>query len=273
MIVVTPSSASTSLSPANRATSIRFSCYEPLPAHAPLASPPPSYSTTRRWEKCRSCVILPREEEGREELPAYQCTVYKMGHVFVKKERDAPGVRSRWRSWHWMYVELWGTLLRFYHAKNTPAHRWSHLTAPSSPFPTAKFLWPPLPSTTPSCPSSSPLLPPPPHRNGPLVATLNLAGAEAARALDYTKRPNALRLSIHQGPQFLFRLQNPMEMISWIEHLQAAINISMDLESRPMPKFMTLPGRLAAVTANDAQTLALEQLREQRYREHAEMLI
>ena len=66
-----------------------------------LSSAPPDYLDTalmKRWEKCKSCII-PREEEGREELPPYKCTVYKMGHVYIKRELDEPGVRSRWRSW------------------------------------------------------------------------------------------------------------------------------------------------------------------------------
>lgn len=66
-----------------------------------LSTSPPDYHDTalmKRWEKCRSC-ILPREEEGREELPPYKCTVYKMGHVHIKREMDAPGVRTRWRLW------------------------------------------------------------------------------------------------------------------------------------------------------------------------------
>lgn len=53
--------------------------------------------------------------------------------------------------------------------------------------------------------------------------TISLAGAEASRALDYFRRPNALRLTTQQGPQLLFRLSSHVEMISWVEHLQAGI--------------------------------------------------
>jgi hypothetical protein len=53
------------------------------------------------------------------------------------------------------------------------------------------------------------------------IFTFSLAGADASRALDYFRRPNALRLSIQQGPQLLLRLPSHVEMISWIEHLQA----------------------------------------------------
>jgi len=53
------------------------------------------------------------------------------------------------------------------------------------------------------------------------MLTISLAGAEACRALDYFRRPNALRLTTQQGPQLLMRLSSHVEMISWIEHLQA----------------------------------------------------
>lgn len=53
--------------------------------------------------------------------------------------------------------------------------------------------------------------------------TLSLAGAEAGRAWDYTKRPHSLRLTTAHGPQMLLRLPTHVEMISWIEHLQAGM--------------------------------------------------
>jgi hypothetical protein len=53
----------------------------------------------KRSDKCRSMMILPREEEGNEELPPYSCTVFKMGYVYVKREFESPGVRSKWRAW------------------------------------------------------------------------------------------------------------------------------------------------------------------------------
>ncbi|KAL1934774.1 hypothetical protein VTP01DRAFT_6956 [Rhizomucor pusillus] len=208
--------------------------------------PPPDYLDTtlmKRWEKCRS-LILPREEEGKEELPPYKCTVYKMGHVHLKREMDAPGVRSRWRVWRKLYVEVWGTILRIYRAApNGDRHSkyYSRLGRHSKPAP---------------------------------LMTLSLAGAEAGRAWDYTKRPHSLRLTTAHGPQMLLRLPTHVEMISWIEHLQAAINISLDLEHRPMPKFMTLPTRTALTgRAATPRMLDMERAREQRRREQREMLI
>ncbi|ORY90536.1 hypothetical protein BCR43DRAFT_447167 [Syncephalastrum racemosum] len=203
----------------------------------------------KRWEKCRSCII-PREEEGREELPAYQCTVYKMGHVYIKREMDAPDTRSRWRSWRRLYVELWGTILRIYRAPPHEANKQRlgrHL--PSRLAQWNKYYYAPQ-------------------------AVISLAGAEAGRAWDYTKRPHSLRLTTAHGPQLLLRLSSHVEMISWIEHLQAAINISLDLEQRPMPRFMTLPTRAALTgSAMSPRALELERAREQRRREQREILL
>ncbi|KAI9262349.1 hypothetical protein BDA99DRAFT_560191 [Phascolomyces articulosus] len=225
-----------------------------------LSSPPPDYLDTalmKRWEKCKSCII-PREEEGREELPPYKCTVYKMGHVYIKRELDSPGVRTRWRSWRKLYVEVWGTILRIYRAPphgDHHGHRYRLL------------------SRQPLLATRLPLSQWNRYYYSPL-ATISLAGAEAGRAWDYTKRPFSLRLTTAHGPQMLLRLSSHVEMISWIEHLQAAINISLDLEQRPMPKFMTLPSR-AALTGStmNARTLEIERAREQRRRTQREMLI
>lgn len=63
---------------------------------------------------------------------------------------------------------------------------------------------------------------------------ISLAGADAARALDYFKRPNAFKLTCANGPQLLIRASSHIDMISWIEHLQAGNIwpiISMDDDS------------------------------------------
>lgn len=230
-----------------------------MPIQLPsFTTPPPDYFSTtiygRRLEKCRS-MIFPREEEGKEELPGYTCTVFKMGYVHVKKEYDAPETKSRYRGWRKLYIELWGTMLRVYRAapsQKTAAidyqnyYRWP-LRAPYYYY--HKYYYTP-------------------------IFTISLAGAEASRALDYFRRPNALRLTTQQGPQLLLRLSSHVEMISWIEHLQAAINISLDLELRPMPKFITIPTRgLTTSGVLDPRSIELERVREQRRRDQREVLI
>lgn len=53
-----------------------------------------------------------------------------------------------------------------------------------------------------------------------------------------------------------------------------AINISLDLEQRPMPKFMTLPNRASINgTPMTSRALEIERARERRRRSQREMLI
>jgi hypothetical protein len=97
-----------------------------------------------------------------------------------------------------LYVELWGTVLRVYRA--APSKNKSNIDYRSY------YRWPQYYY----------------HRYYYTpISTISLAGAEASRALDYFKRPNALRLTTQQGPQLLLRLSSHVEMISWVEHLQA----------------------------------------------------
>lgn len=169
-----------------------------------------------------------------------------------------------------LYFELWGTVLRIYRAS-------PHGNGYTS------LLEKRLPSRLPLAQWSRYYYQP--------IHTLSLAGAEAGRAWDYTKRPHVLRLTTAQGPQLLIRLSSHVEMVSWIEHLQAgnvsswltlaidlhfdiAINISLDLEQRPMPKFMTLPNR-ASINGSPmtSRALEIERARERRRRSQREMLI
>ncbi|KAI7885381.1 PH domain-like protein [Lichtheimia hyalospora FSU 10163] len=197
-----------------------------------------------RWEKCKS-LVLPREE-GHEELPPYKCTVFKMGPVRVKPEMDAPGVQTRWRHWRKYYIEVWGTMLRVYN---------------SDPNSRASMLGWWLRGSNSK------------HQKPQPIMTMSLAGAEAKRALDYAKRPHVLRLTLADGPQWLVRLPSKVEMISWIEHMQAAINISLDLEQRPMPKFITLPHRRLAADTLTPRAVELELARERRRMAQHEILI
>lgn len=62
--------------------------------------------------------IVPREDEGREQLPAYSCSIMIQA-VFAKKmELETAVNRAFDRNWHKVYVELQGTSLRFYKSKS-----------------------------------------------------------------------------------------------------------------------------------------------------------
>ncbi|ORZ23453.1 hypothetical protein BCR42DRAFT_404799 [Absidia repens] len=192
----------------------------------------PYIRATRKWQNRRSCIILPREEEGREDLPPYHCSVYKMAIMNVKMERNSVGKKINRRPWRRVYIELWGTVLRIYPLG------WFWSTIANEP-----------------------------------IHTISLAGAEASRAVDYVKRPCVLRLTGHTGIQLLVQSSTVEEMMSWIEHIQAGINISLDLEERPMPKFLTLQPRRGVDTGILCARMAeLERRREQRRRTQQEIL-
>ncbi|WWD01401.1 hypothetical protein V866_008345 [Kwoniella sp. B9012] len=75
-----------------------------------------------------------------------------------------------------------------------------------------------------------------------LVKQYSLQNAESGLAADYHKRKNVVRVRIN-GEQFLLQTGDNREVVSWIEAFQAATNVSLDLDVRPMPKIITLPRR------------------------------
>lgn len=75
-----------------------------------------------------------------------------------------------------------------------------------------------------------------------LVKTYTLQNAESGLAADYLKRKNVVRVRA-EGEQFLIQTDNAREVVDWIEAIQAATNVSLDLDDRPMPKIITLPRR------------------------------
>ncbi|KAI9256421.1 hypothetical protein BDA99DRAFT_441781 [Phascolomyces articulosus] len=83
--------------------------------------------------------------------------------------------------------------------------------------------------------------------------SLSMQRIEAGLAPEFYHKPNVLRLRAPTtGDQFLMRLMNTTDMVSWIEHLQAAANISLDLDCRKMPRFVTMtrPNNQSTTTAN-----------------------
>ncbi|KAI8336819.1 hypothetical protein BC941DRAFT_428174 [Chlamydoabsidia padenii] len=166
-------------------------------------SPPPGYydepcTTHEPKMGSRHYIIEKREEEGNEDLPPYECTVYKMGYMMIKKEMDSHTKISSRRSWRKMYIVLWGTTIRAYK------------TVPMTDLEEKKPVW-----------------------------CYSMQDAQAGQASDYCKRRHVIRLRIHQGPQFLIRTKGEEDQLVWIEHLQASVNVSLDLDERRMPQFIT----------------------------------
>ncbi|KAI8338382.1 hypothetical protein BC941DRAFT_422725 [Chlamydoabsidia padenii] len=58
---------------------------------------PPCYY--ERTCKIQQSSRLDDDEEGNEDLPPYECTVYKMGFMMIKTELEEPTKKLRRRSW------------------------------------------------------------------------------------------------------------------------------------------------------------------------------
>ena len=88
-----------------------------------------------------------------------------------------------------------------------------------------------------------------------LVKQYTLQRAESGLAADYLKRRNVVRVRA-EGEQFLLQTEGAKEVVHWIEAFQAATNVSLDLDERPMPKIITLPRRRRRRNPNAAAAAA-----------------
>ncbi|KAF8637866.1 hypothetical protein AX17_002492 [Amanita inopinata Kibby_2008] len=75
-----------------------------------------------------------------------------------------------------------------------------------------------------------------------LIRSYTLQHAESGLGLDYIKRKNVIRAKM-DGEQFLLQGRDAMEVVAWIEGLQSAANIALDLDERPMPRGPLFPRR------------------------------
>ncbi len=80
------------------------------------------------------------------------------------------------------------------------------------------------------------------HSGNTLVKQYSLQNAESGLAADYVKKKNVVRVRA-AGEQFLLQTESAKEVVDWIEAFQAATNVSLELDVRPMPKIITLPRR------------------------------
>lgn len=94
------------------------------------------------------------------------------------------------------------------------------------------------PSPTPSYPTTAPEKP----DKAFLIREYTLQHAESGLGTDYTKRRNVIRVRM-EGEQFLLQARDVNEVIKWIEALQAAANIALDLDERQMPRGPVFPRR------------------------------
>ncbi|BEI98408.1 hypothetical protein CcaverHIS631_0307070 [Cutaneotrichosporon cavernicola] len=93
-------------------------------------------------------------------------------------------------------------------------------------------------SSTASAPIASHM----PFAHNVLVHVYSMQGAESGLAADYKKRLHCVRLRV-QGQQFMLQTDTARQCVQWIEAFQAAANVALDLDTRPMPIQQTLPRR------------------------------
>ncbi|KAI8089438.1 uncharacterized protein BX664DRAFT_358993 [Halteromyces radiatus] len=176
-------------------------------------------------------------EISDEFLPPYTCSVAKSGKMYIKREMDRHFLPSADRSWKKHLVQLHGTLVDIYTKTNTDTS-------------SQKFI----------------------HRiktnkEYVLLHRQSLQRVEVGWASDYQQHPYTFRMYFFKtGEQWLLRPcvdrggsnEELRAMVEWIETIQAAITISVDLDHQKMPTFITL-ARTHYRHHNNMATLVLDQ--------------
>lgn len=217
----------------------------------------------------------------RETLPKYSCTVHIEGFLPRKMEFSAPGQAAANRSWTTSYFVLHGTMLNvydvnlstFYSHGVTPPKVWSYTVSPHMHANPKNATSETVPHEVPEDKEESPDLSLADRgvrmtqklgqtitdtlhitseeeqmqrckeaMKQHLVRSYSMRNAECGLAADYTKRRHVIRIRA-EGEQFIVQTRNDFQVVDWIEAIQAAANITPDLETRSMPKFLTLPRR------------------------------
>ncbi|TEB18232.1 hypothetical protein FA13DRAFT_1864456 [Coprinellus micaceus] len=80
---------------------------------------------------------------------------------------------------------------------------------------------------------------PDPHERD-LLKCYTMQNAESGLGNDYLKRKNVIRVRL-EGEQFLLQAKDVPSVVQWIEGLQSATNVALDLDDRPMPRGPIFP--------------------------------
>ncbi|KAF2659218.1 hypothetical protein K491DRAFT_574229, partial [Lophiostoma macrostomum CBS 122681] len=215
---------------------------------------PPSYACANNEKTLRFLKEKALFEQQGCSLPPYSCSVELSGVLGLKQELCSPFQAATSREWNEAYVVLRGTQLLVYRVK-TP----HFLSKSRTPTP------------------------------GRLVRTYTLQHAEAGVAADFKKTPltpkspfahlvpanarqklydtdphlfepvreHVLRLRL-ETEQFLLCAATQDEMLTWIEKLCTAIDISPPLEDRSEPRYRSLPRRTRRQRQLDQEAAAFQ---------------
>ncbi|KAI9750751.1 MAG: hypothetical protein M4579_006323 [Chaenotheca gracillima] len=182
--------------------------------------PPPTYDKAILNEKLPAARfrIFPREEEGRECLPEYSCSLNIESMFFRKMELDSPFDRCYDRAWHKVFVVLEGTMLSIHKVK-TPGFfsKTSYTDVGTQDRPAGTSA-------------------------GKKLRSYTLQHAEFGIAADYAKRHFVIRIRV-ETDQFLLSCATVETFLTWLECLGAAIDLSPPLDERSLPRYQTIPRR------------------------------
>ncbi|KAM0747455.1 hypothetical protein T439DRAFT_89761 [Meredithblackwellia eburnea MCA 4105] len=226
--------------------------------------PPMYHAVYTRPDQRKKQIVYPREEEGKEGLPGYTCAVHFEAYMPRKMEFTAPTVQAKDRAWKRQYIVIHGTAIKVYkfdlrthpiEGEEDWADASTDMAGTSGPPPlhfhvgeygsqddssnAKKF---PTSMNDAKAIARSRLERAAATGQNQLVRHYSLQNAESGLAADYLKRKHAVRVRC-EGEQFLLQAKSDRGVIDLIEAIQAATNVSLDLDSRLPPRFITLPRR------------------------------
>ncbi|KDN50163.1 hypothetical protein RSAG8_01499, partial [Rhizoctonia solani AG-8 WAC10335] len=186
-----------------------------LPGHESAAARTPSNPPTRQNSR-RTSSVGTSENGSRSSLLSRFHGNSSRAAVSQPQETPAPDDKSS--------ASQSTVSISTSNSTSSSTRRWSHTQA-SVPFA-----------------SSLPHFNPPFSSGNQLIRQYTLQGAESGLGSDYYKRRNVIRVRC-EGEQFLLQAENVMQVVDWIECLQAGTNAALDLDERPMTKPPPFPRR------------------------------
>jgi hypothetical protein len=129
----------------------------------------------------------------RETLPAYSNSIFRSGSLNRKIEFSDPGIRPPQRSWRTVYATVHGTIFKVYQLKFCQNNPYRYRISS--------------------------------------VKQYTLQYAESGIAYDYKKRSWVLRIRV-EGEQFLLQCRSGSDRNGWLEALQAAAEVALDIDVR-----------------------------------------
>ncbi|AOA61108.1 hypothetical protein PP7435_CHR1-0640 [Komagataella phaffii CBS 7435] len=192
---------------------------------------------------CPKFPIYSHQLEGSEQLPSYKPTVYKVAILQRKMEWLSPYEPANGRAWKDAIVELNNTRLNIYgfdsrlldelifRMNGKTCFDEDFITLYNSSFTTKTDL------VVLQCLKQLGFM-----REECLIASHSLQYAKFGSASDYLKRKHVLRLRCETS-QFLLQFSNSQSMIDWNLALSLARDNSLDIQSREMPFYRTVPRR------------------------------